>query len=91
MMCTISVKAFRRDPQLGGLLIAYVLTATVYSITEAGFRMMFPMWFFLLLAVIEASGIAAGVGITAPKSSEGPDLRVAKLPTRNRVAMRPIR
>jgi O-antigen ligase len=86
-----SVKAFRRDPQLGGLLIAYVLTATVYSITEAGFRMMFPMWFFLLLAVIEASGIAAGAGITASRSSEGPDVRATRLPTRNRVAMRPIR
>lgn len=54
-----SVKAFRREPALGGLLIAYVLCAVIYNITEAGFRMLDPMWIFLLLAVIGASGIAS--------------------------------
>jgi exopolysaccharide production protein ExoQ len=56
-----SVKALRREPMLGGLLIAYVLCAMIYNIAEAGFRMADPMWIFLLLAVVEASGIAAGV------------------------------
>ena len=46
-------------------MIAYVLTAMVYSITEAGFRMMGPIWIFLLLAVVEASSIAAGVNVGA--------------------------
>ena len=58
-----SVMAFRRAPGLGGLMIAYVLAAMLYSITEAGFRMMHPMWIFFLLAVIEASSMAAGVGV----------------------------
>ena len=58
-----SVNAFRRDPILGGLVIAYILAAIIYNITEAGFRMMHAMWIFFLLAVIEASGIAAGASV----------------------------
>lgn len=59
-----TVKAFRREPTLGGLLIAYVLSATAYSLTEAGFRMMDPIWIFLMLAIVQASGIAAGAQAT---------------------------
>ena len=64
-----SVKAFRREPAFGGLLVAYVLSATIYSITEAGFRMMDPIWIFFLLAVIEASSIAARI-----EASQGLDI-----------------
>ena len=53
-------KAFQRDPEIGGLILAYIVTATFYSITEAGFRVLTPMWIFLLLAVIGANGVAAG-------------------------------
>jgi exopolysaccharide production protein ExoQ len=56
-----AVKAFRREPVLGGLLIAYVVSVMVYSLAEAGFRMMDPSWIFLLLAIIEASSVAAGI------------------------------
>lgn len=54
-------EAFGRDPEFGGLMLAYVATATFYSITEAGFRSLSPSWFFFLLAVISASGIGAGL------------------------------
>ena len=61
-------KAFRRDPELGSLMLAYVTTGTFYSITEAGFRLLTPSWIFLLLAVVGASGVAAGLlGGEAPK------------------------
>ncbi len=49
-VCTI-----RTNPTYGALLLAYVLTAVVYSITEAGFRLLDPVWIFLLLAVVAAS------------------------------------
>jgi exopolysaccharide production protein ExoQ len=62
-----SVAAFRREPAIGGLLIAYVVCAIVYSMTEAGFRMLDPIWIFFLLAVVEASSIAV------VKRSEGGD------------------
>ena len=53
--------AFQRDPEIGSLILAYIVTATFYSITEAGFRVLTPMWIFLLLAVISANGVAAGL------------------------------
>jgi exopolysaccharide production protein ExoQ len=49
-----SVATFRIDPDLGGLMLAYVLTAVMYSYTEAGFRMLGMAWSFLLLAIIGA-------------------------------------
>jgi len=55
-----AVKAFGRDPESAGLMLAYIVTATFYSLTEAGFRFLAPMWLFLLLAVISSSGILAG-------------------------------
>lgn len=57
-----SVALFRRDPALGSLSLAYILTSAAYSMTEAGFRMLSPTWFFLLLAIIGASGARTGTG-----------------------------
>jgi hypothetical protein len=42
-------------------MLAYIVAAAVYGITEAGFRMLNPIWIFLLLAVVSANGIAAGI------------------------------
>ena len=50
-----AVAVFRRDPALGGLLIAYAVTVVTYNITEAGFRMLHLEWFFLLLSVVAAN------------------------------------
>jgi exopolysaccharide production protein ExoQ len=52
-----AVAAFRRDPAFGSLLTAYIVTAATYSITEAGFRILDPMWFFLLLSIVTASHV----------------------------------
>jgi exopolysaccharide production protein ExoQ len=61
-------EAFRRDPEFGGLMLAYIATATFYSATEAGFRMLTPSWIFLLLAVMSSSGVVLGLfGGEAPK------------------------
>jgi exopolysaccharide production protein ExoQ len=63
-----ATKAFRRDPQLGSLILAYIVTSTFYSITEAGFRVLTPSWIFLLLAVVSASGVVAGLYGAASRS-----------------------
>ena len=55
-----AVKAFRRDPALGGLILAYISAAIPYNVTEAGFRMLSPMWFFLLLSTMAASTATGG-------------------------------
>jgi O-antigen ligase len=54
-------RAFYVDRGVGGLMLAYTITAIFYNITEAGFRVLAPDWIFLLLAVISASGVAAGL------------------------------
>jgi len=78
-----AVKAFRCEPTLGALLLAYVLTATIYSITEAGFRMLGANWIFLLLAVIGAGSITTGVAtLAAPPPDLVPGLRVIHAPAR---------
>jgi exopolysaccharide production protein ExoQ len=83
-----SVKAFRRAPALGGLMIAYILTAMIYSITEAGFRMMDPIWIFFLLAVIGASAIAAGVPVGAIQPIEPSTGRTPALSASNPLAIK---
>lgn len=55
-----AVGAFRRNPEIGGLMLAYSTTAAFYSITEAGFRMLSPSWIFLLLAIVAATGTVSG-------------------------------
>ncbi|MGH9533773.1 MAG: O-antigen ligase family protein [Terriglobales bacterium] len=54
-----AVAAFRRNPALGGLLVAYVVSSVIYNITEAGFRMLDPAWIFLLFAFVASAHIAA--------------------------------
>jgi exopolysaccharide production protein ExoQ len=54
-----AVAAFRYDVSTAGLMLAYVASAAIYSVTEAGFRMLNPMWISLLLAAVGAVGIAA--------------------------------
>jgi exopolysaccharide production protein ExoQ len=55
-----AIDAFRQNPPIGALMLAFVIAATVYGITEAGFRLLNLMWIFLLLAIITASGVAGG-------------------------------
>jgi O-antigen ligase len=82
-----SVKAFRREPAVGGLLLAYSLTAAIYSVTEAGFRMLNPIWIFFLLSVIEASWIAARPAVTASQPLVAFPNVASQLPDRSTFAM----
>jgi len=56
-----AVAAFRRHATYGSLMLAYVAAAAIYSISEAGFRSLHPMWFFLLLAVLGSHQIASRI------------------------------
>jgi O-antigen ligase len=42
---------FQRDPAAGRLRVAFLTCGIIYSCTEAGFRMMSPVWIGFLLAV----------------------------------------
>jgi O-antigen ligase len=54
-------KALRRSHELGSISLAFIMSGAIYSITEAGFRTLSPIWIFLLLAIITASGVSAGI------------------------------
>ena len=66
-----AVSAFRRDPALGGLLVAYFITEVTYNITEAGFRMLHLEWFFLLLSIMAASRV---ISLAETPSESGREL-----------------
>jgi len=59
------VGALRRDEYASGLRLGYFLVATIYSLTEAGFRMMCPMWIAFLLAttVVPEAAVREGSDI----------------------------
>jgi O-antigen ligase len=59
-----AVAALRRQPVMGCLMVAYVVAATTYNITEAGFRMLNPIWFFLLLIVAASGGASRAIELT---------------------------
>ena len=50
----------QRNLELGSLFLAYLATGAIYSLTEAGFRVLTPSWIFLLLAVVSAGGASVG-------------------------------
>ena len=65
-----AVRGLRRDPLLAGLLVAYIVTAVSYNVTEAGCRMLFPEWIFIVLSVVAAGRL--GVNIPSPLRQELP-------------------
>jgi O-antigen ligase len=56
-----ALAAFRLNPSVGGLALAYVVVSAFYSITEAGFRSPNPMWIFLLISIVNATGVTEGL------------------------------
>jgi len=65
------------------------LTAVIYSVTEAGFRMLNPIWIFFLLSVIEASWIAAGPAVVASRALVAFPNVAPQLPAGNTLAVGP--
>ena len=46
-----ALAVFRSDPHAGRVRLAFFTAGTIYSLSEAGFRMMSPIWIAFLLAV----------------------------------------
>ncbi len=46
-----AMRTYQLDPSTGRLCLAYLAAALIYNLTEAGFRMLTPIWFAFLLAV----------------------------------------
>lgn len=56
--------AFRADPYVGRVRLAYFATVLVYNLTESAFRLLTPVWFFFLLTAVNP------VEATAEESEE---------------------
>ena len=50
------------QPCLGKLALAYFAAGLIYSLTEAGFRMMNPIWIAFLLAIVSTGLRYRGAG-----------------------------
>src|SRR6266481_2232448 len=62
------ISAFRREPDAGSLRLTYFLVAATYNFTEAGFRMMDPIWIIFLTAitVVPEAAIAEDLSTLRP-------------------------
>jgi exopolysaccharide production protein ExoQ len=46
------IAAFRQNQTIGSIKLAYFVTGVIYSFTEAGFRVMSPVWIAFILAIV---------------------------------------
>jgi len=67
--------ALRREPNDGCLRLAFLTASLIFSMTEAGFRMLSPIWFAFLLAI---AGNSAGLQSRVVGESTGMAYRYAK-------------
>lgn len=54
--------SFRSNPRVGSLMLAFIAATAIYSITEAGFRIMSPTWIALLLVCAGARSFRFNAG-----------------------------
>lgn len=66
-----AVAVYRRNPDAGRIRLAFIAVALVYNFTEAGFRMMDPVWIAFLLAAF-AVPIAP-----VPEPTPSPEFEIA--------------
>jgi len=79
------VAAFRWCPDVAVLMLSYFVTAIIFGLTEAAFRMMAPVWISLLLAMLAVSR-----HVWVPSAAAVPEIEgQARLPFRSQVSVHP--
>jgi len=81
-----ATSSFRRSPEVGSLMLAYVATVTIYSITEAGYRILTPTWMALLLVIVGSQSIALRGGDQAQKKTSKTASKAIKHPANSELA-----
>jgi O-antigen ligase len=56
--------AVSRNPEEGGLWLAYFVIGLVYNFTESAIRIMHPVWIFFLLAIMAAPAVPASESVS---------------------------
>jgi O-antigen ligase len=64
-----ALKKLRRETEIGSIALAYIFMAIIYSLTEAGFRMMDPIWVLLLWASTVVPAAAVKSALRIPKQA----------------------
>jgi O-antigen ligase len=75
-----ALKHLRREPEIGSLAMAYFFVITIYSLTEAGFRIMDPIWVLFLWTLLVMPAAAAKPARKVPEKvavEENPYLLVS--------------
>lgn len=49
---------FRRDTLMAALKVAYFVACVIYSLTEAGFRLLSPIWLLFLVAIMDIPALS---------------------------------
>ena len=80
--------AYRLNPELGSLFIAYVAQATMYGVTEAGFRTMSANQIFLLTMIVSSTAVTAGL-IDPEGSFAPPEVAELTTPDQNKICLGP--
>jgi exopolysaccharide production protein ExoQ len=78
------LRALRLDTESGKLMLAYFILGLIYNFTEAGFKMMNPVWIFFIMAVMAVPGEVLS---ESPAKLELPPLKTR---TRQGVAPSPV-
>jgi len=73
------VSLLRREPEMGRLVLAYFTVGLIYSFTEAGFRLLNPVWIAFLMAAI-AVPMATTRKTSASRTSSSAPLATDKWP-----------
>jgi O-antigen ligase len=81
----------RNDPDAGSLRVTYVVVGLTYSFTEAGFRMMSPVWISFVLGAMAFPAARAAVA-TRARAVAPPANRIPAMSSVNvrRVPLRPL-
>jgi exopolysaccharide production protein ExoQ len=77
---------FRLEPEVASLSLGFLATAAIYSITEAGFRMLTPTWIALLLAIVVANRVRSGVRSKIPRATGASANQASGLPVEDVLA-----
>lgn len=80
------IAMLRRNPEAGSLFLGFFMSALIYSLTEAAFRMMSSAWIFFLIATFGASRAGVEDQLTQAESDlvqldpEAPDTTSGAVP-----------
>lgn len=72
------VESVRLEPDIGRLRLAYYVAAIIYNLTEAGFKMMSPVWIMFLVVSAASAAPRRSMRISASQKSPTQYLRAPR-------------